>query len=114
MSGLLQDCCNQRPSKVWLKAKNPASAAVRRERDRIPASTLNLKLGMLDLLQQRPAQLLRLVPRLAGEPVCFLACFRRPRGIPSQHIGRTLDQLNRLRGNAGRVPAALLRPHSRD
>jgi hypothetical protein len=55
-----------------------------------------------------------LVSRLAGEPVGVLACFRRPRGIPSQHIGRTLDQLNRLRGNAGRVPAALLRPHSRD
>jgi hypothetical protein len=33
MSGLLQDCCNQRPSKVWLKAKNPESAAVRRERE---------------------------------------------------------------------------------
>ena len=35
-------------------------------------------------------------------------------GIPSQHIGRTLDQLNRLCGNAGRVPAAQLRPHNRD
>jgi hypothetical protein len=30
-SGLLQDRCNQRPSKVWLKSKNPASDAVRRE-----------------------------------------------------------------------------------
>jgi hypothetical protein len=29
MSGLLQDCCNQRPSKTWLKLKNPESAAVR-------------------------------------------------------------------------------------
>ena len=31
MSGLLQDCCNQRPSKAWVKSKNPASEAVRRE-----------------------------------------------------------------------------------
>ena len=29
MSGLLQDCCNQRPSKTWLKLKTPASEAVR-------------------------------------------------------------------------------------